>query len=108
MTEKFTYFNDLATELEVIPEESIISKTLADGAEFKLVLFGFAPGQELSEHTASMPAILQFISGEAEITLGEDSMMAQPNTWVHMEANLPHSVRALTPVSMLLILLKGG
>lgn len=32
---------------------------------------------------------------------------AQPNTWVHMPTRLPHSIRAETPVKMLLLLLKG-
>jgi quercetin dioxygenase-like cupin family protein len=31
----------------------------------KAVAFGFAQGEELSEHTASMPAILHFLLREA-------------------------------------------
>jgi len=30
-----------------------------------VVVFGFAQGEELSEHTASMPAVLHFLQGEA-------------------------------------------
>jgi quercetin dioxygenase-like cupin family protein len=73
----------------------------------KAVLFGFAPGQELSEHTAAAPAILHFVRGEARLTLGGDVTEARAGAWVHMPAQLPHSVFARTPVVMLLLLLKG-
>ncbi len=72
----------------------------------KAILFSFATGQELSEHTASQPAILHFIEGEADLKLGEDELTAAPGTWVRMPARLPHSVRARTPVTMLLLLYK--
>lgn len=72
----------------------------------KAVIFGFGQGEELSEHTASMPAILHFIQGEATLTLGDDSVEAQQGTWIHMEPNLKHSVKTKTKVVMLLLLLK--
>jgi quercetin dioxygenase-like cupin family protein len=46
----------------------------------KVVVFGFAAGQELSEHTSSSPAIMHFIQGEAQVTLGTDRIDARPNT----------------------------
>jgi quercetin dioxygenase-like cupin family protein len=72
----------------------------------KAVIFGFGQGEELSEHTASMPAILHFISGDATLTLGEDTVEAQAGTWIHMAPNLKHSVKTKSPVVMLLLLLK--
>ena len=101
-----TTFLDLAAEVE-IPEDGTISKTLYQDDRLKVILFGFAAGQELSEHTAAVPAILQFLDGEAEVTLGEQTMASRANTFVHMEANLPHSISAKTPTRMLLLLLKG-
>ncbi len=55
-----------------------------------------------------MPAILHFIQGEATLTLGEDKVEAQPGTWIHMPPDLKHSVKAKTPVIMLLLLVKQG
>ena len=72
----------------------------------KVVLFGFAPGEELSEHTASMPAILQFLSGRARLTLGGDTHTAAPGAWIHLPARMPHSVYAEEPTVLLLTLLK--
>jgi quercetin dioxygenase-like cupin family protein len=72
----------------------------------KAVLFGFAQGEELSEHTASMPAALHFLQGEAKLTLGDDTQEARPGTWVHMPKGLRHGIQAQTPVVMLLLLVK--
>ena len=70
------------------------------------MVFGFGQGQELSEHTAEKPAMLFFVKGEARVGLGDDLQEAQAGTWVHMSANLKHSIMARTPVVMLLALLK--
>ncbi|MGB9739177.1 cupin domain-containing protein [Chloroflexus sp.] len=91
-----------------MPVDGIISRTIYQDATIKAVLFGFAAGQELSEHTAAIPAIMHILQGEARITLGEEVVEAVPNTWVHMPARLPHSLQARTPVVMLLLLLKGS
>jgi quercetin dioxygenase-like cupin family protein len=88
------------------PAESIVSRTLYGDEQVKAVLFTFAPGQELSEHTASTPAILHLLQGEAELTLGGQAQTAGPGTWVHMPARLPHALVARTEVTMLLLLLR--
>lgn len=101
----YTFFNDLSEQLKSIPEDSIISTTIYKDEQMKAILFGFAAGQELSEHTASVPAVLHFVQGTAKLTLGEDTMTAQSGTWVHMPAHLPHSILAETPVIMLLLMM---
>ena len=88
------------------PTDGIISRTIFQDSRIKAVLFGFGSGQELSEHTASNPAIMHFLEGEAGVTVGERQVLATAGTWVHMAAGLPHSIVAKTPVIMLLLLLK--
>jgi quercetin dioxygenase-like cupin family protein len=105
MTTSYTHFTDLAQEVQP-PDKGILSRTLFSDDRLKVVLFGFAQGEELSEHTASMPAVLHFLRGEATVTLGDDRHEAKPGTWVHMPASLKHSIQARTPVVMLLLLLK--
>ena len=105
MSHNYTHIIDLAKEVEP-PEDGILTRTLFNDDHVKAVIFGFGQGEELSEHTASMPAILHFIQGEATLTLGDETVEAQPGTWIHMPANLQHSVRAKTSVVMLLLLLK--
>ncbi len=105
MTTAYTHFSDLANEVRP-PAKGILSRTLYNDDRLKVVLFGFGQGEELSEHTASMPAVLHFLQGEATVTLGDDRHDAKPGTWVHMPTGLRHSIQARTPVVMLLLLLK--
>lgn len=64
MATEYTHFVDLAKEVES-PDDGILTRTLFNDDDVKTVIFGFGTGEELSEHTASMPAILHFIQGEA-------------------------------------------
>lgn len=105
MTTPYTLFADLAKEAQP-PDKGILSRTLFNDDRLKVVLFGFAQDEELSEHTASMPAVLHFLRGEARLTLGDDTLEAQAGTWAHMPAGLRHSIKAKTPVTLLLLLLK--
>ena len=105
MTTTYTHILDLAQEAEP-PADGILSRTLFQDDRVKAVLFGFAQGQELSEHTAAKPAMLFFVKGEASVGLDEDLQEAQAGTWVHMPAGLKHSIKAKTPVVLLLVLLK--
>ena len=102
----YTHISDMVDASQV-PTDGILSRTVYDDEQVRVVWFGFAPGEELSEHTAAMPAIIHFLQGEARLTLGEDGSEASAGTWVHMPAQLPHSIHATTPVIMLLLLLKG-
>ncbi len=101
----YTYIADLCEEI-TIPENGILSRTLQNDDRSKVVGFGFAPGQELSAHTAPMPAVLYFVRGEAELRLGEDQLEAKAGTVVHMPPQLEHGIRAKSPLVMLLVLIK--
>lgn len=90
-----------------IPEDGILTRQLLDDEMLRVVLFTFSAGQRLSEHTASSTALLQFLSGEATLTLGADTIEARSGTWVRMDPGLAHSVVTKSPVVMLLVLLKG-
>ncbi|CAD77482.1 MAG TPA: cupin [Rhodopirellula baltica] len=107
MSDLLTAYADLDAEIE-IQKDGTISKTLYQDDSLKVVLFGFDAGQELSEHTAAVPAMLQFLDGDATVTLGEKTIDAAANTFVHMTAKLPHSITANKPTKMLLMLLKGA
>jgi quercetin dioxygenase-like cupin family protein len=103
----YTYIDNLNEQLPEIPPDSIVSRTIYQDDENKAILFGFAPGQELSEHTAAKPAILHFLEGKARLTLGEHAYDVQAGAWVHMPANLRHSIEAENKLVMLLVLLPG-
>jgi quercetin dioxygenase-like cupin family protein len=95
-------FNEIA-----IPEKGILSHTLYNDDNLKIILFGFATGQELTAHTAPMPATIMFLEGEASVTLGEDNLDVAPGALIHMDPKLMHGIAAKSPMRMLLYLHKS-
>lgn len=108
MPENYTVFPNLCQTIEAIPLESIVSRTIVREDGLKAILFAFAAGQELSRHTAAVPAVIQILEGDCEVILGEETFDAQPGFWAHMPANLPHSIYARTPTRMLLLMLSSA
>jgi quercetin dioxygenase-like cupin family protein len=104
-TSPFTFLDDLLSSPGDLPSDSILSRSLYKDPHLQATLFHFARGQQLNEHTASHPAILHFLAGEAALMLGTEQRRAGPGTWVHMSAHLPHSIQAETLLTMLLLLL---
>jgi quercetin dioxygenase-like cupin family protein len=106
MEPTYNLFPDLLAEV-TIPENGILSRTLFNDERVKVLVFGFATGQELTAHTAPMPAIIQILQGEARLTLGgNNTIRGKPGTLVHMAPHLEHGIYAETPVVMLLLMLK--
>jgi quercetin dioxygenase-like cupin family protein len=97
---------ELIKEID-IPQRGILSRTLYDDNDVKVVLFGFSAGHELSAHTAPMPAALYFLEGEADLTLGADTQAVKAGAFAHMPPYLNHAIVAKTPLVMLLIMMKG-
>ena len=107
MIASYRFVSNLAQEID-IPRAGTLSVPVYEDATTKVVLFGFAAGQELSEHTSSMPATLHQVSGKAEWVLGGDKMEASPGSWAHMDPHLPHAIKAIEPCVMLLVLNRAG
>jgi quercetin dioxygenase-like cupin family protein len=106
MSLPYQFIDDLGAQIPDLQPDSIISRTIFADDRVKVILFAFATGQELSEHTASVPAMIHILEGEARLSLGKDSFEAHPGTFAHMQAQLPHSIYARTPTKMLLIMLQ--
>lgn len=104
MNEQYTILTALQEPLDA-PAESIVSRTVYNGEGVRIVLFAFAPGQELTEHTSTREALIHMLDGEAMITLGDERVAARAGTLIRMAPNLPHSVQAQSPVRMLLTMI---
>lgn len=88
------------------PESGKQSVVLNDNSKAKAILFSFAAGAGLAEHVAPLDATIQVISGTAAISVGDESVVGKPGTWIQMAARTPHSIQAKTPVVLLLTLVK--
>lgn len=104
MSTRHTFFRNLTAEAPV-PARGIHSQTLSNEAGVELVLFAFAAGEQLSEHTSARPAIIHILSGDGDLTVGDDAYPAMAGTWLRMPAESRHSVVARTPMVMALYLL---
>ena len=102
MADNYIYIENVENLIESFPPDSILSRMVYQDESIKSILFGFQPGQELSEHTASVPATLHFLRGDATVVLGEETKPARGGTWIHLPAHLPHSIKAETETLMLL------
>lgn len=89
-------------------KNGIVSRTLLRTANSRVVLFGFAEGQELTEHTSTQHALVEILSGECEFSLAGKTHVLKAGNLVYMPPNLRHAVRAKTQFSMLLTLTKPG
>lgn len=102
-----TLIPDLRAEVE-IPSDGILSRTVFEDERLRVVAFGFDAGEELSEHTAAVPAVIEVLQGEAEVDLDGTRHTLGPGAWIHMPAGLRHAIRATTPLRILLVLVRAG
>lgn len=95
----------LANETQFAPN-GIVSRTLLRTPAARVVLFGFAQGQELTEHTSTQHALIQILSGECEFLLCGKLHALKTGDLIYMPPNAPHAVKATQQFSMLLTLFK--
>jgi len=101
----YNFIADLLQDIKV-PNEGILSRVLQKNENVNITLFGFSPGQELSTHSAPTPAVLYFLNGEADVTLGDDVHQAQAGSFAYMPPLLPHAIAAKKATTMLLVQIK--
>ena len=92
----------------VVPASGILSRTIHNDDQNKVVQFTFAPGAELSAHTAPFPASIYIVRGEADLQLGDDTYQVSAGAFAQMSPKLEHAIRARTELVMLLIMNKGA
>ena len=94
----------LGALIEVAPDATV-SRTVLKGEGVRVVLFAFDAGQELSEHTAAVPILLQVLDGRLRVGAGGEQVELTPGGLVHIGSRVPHDVLALEPTRMVLTML---
>jgi quercetin dioxygenase-like cupin family protein len=72
----------------------IVSRTLLQTPEVRVVLFAFAEGQELTSHTSRRRALVQIIEGTCDFFFGGRWEKLAAGTFLHLPPGHPHAVRA--------------
>ena len=83
-----------ATTVATVASCSFLRRHAADAA------------QGLTEPPGAGPAATTVGGGGFRVSLGDTVEDLRPGSWVHMAANLPHSVLALEPGTLLLTLMR--
>lgn len=83
----------------------IVSRTLLQTPEARVVLFTFAADQELTSHTSRRRALVQILDGACDFFFAGTWQRLEAGFFLHLPPNHPHAVRAgAGPFSMLLTL----
>jgi quercetin dioxygenase-like cupin family protein len=83
----------------------IVSRTLLQSPELRVVLFTFDQSQELTTHTSRRHALVQVLHGASEFFFNDRWQRLEAGSVAHWPPNHPHAVRAADgPFSMLLTL----
>lgn len=94
---------DLISAVE-IQAGAVVSKVIYRDETVNVTVFGLDAGEELTEHRAARPAVVQVLSGRLRFTVDGDELDAGPGFWLHMPTGAPHSLVASEPTVMLLTL----
>lgn len=71
----------------------------------KVVAFEFGTGDELKEHAAHHPVIIQILRGRVRFTLPDRELELAPGALLHLTPQLRHAVTALEPTTLTVTML---
>lgn len=79
-------------------------QVLSDTGSARMVLFAFKAGQQLKEHSTSSQILVHILRGRVTFMAASNSVEAQADMVLQLEANVPHSIIAQTDAVMLVIM----
>ena len=101
---------ELARALHAEPHPAIYGHRqagLVHRGPLRLVLFAFEPGGELPQHRAPGPVVIHCLRGELDIEASGSQERLHEGEALLLDADVPHSVRAITESDMLLTVCIG-
>ena len=88
-------------------KHSVVSKQILNKKAGTLTLFAFDKGEGLSEHTAPYDASVLILDGKTEIRIDGKLHKLKKGEMIIMPAGVPHSLKAVAPFKMLLIMIRS-
>jgi quercetin dioxygenase-like cupin family protein len=86
-------------------EGSVVSRQIVKADAGNVTLFAFDAGQELSEHTAPLDALVHILIGDAEIRISGQPYALGAGDVIIMPADAPHALIAKTKLKILLTMI---
>lgn len=100
-----TFIEHLADTVAYDPDRRA-SAVAFTAAGVRAVVFAFSAGQELAEHRAPAPILLQALEGELRIAAEGRELVLRPGGILQLDAGVTHSVAADVDGKLLLCILK--
>jgi len=88
-------------------EGAVVSRTIMERKTGTVTLFAFDAREGLSEHTAPFDALVQLLEGEMVVFLSGKAHRVGRGEMLIMPAHEPHSLRALKPSKMVLVMIRS-
>ncbi|HWA85423.1 MAG TPA: cupin domain-containing protein [Opitutus sp.] len=113
MTQRTLIVTDRAEALVLstaaqVSASGIVSRTVLQSPELRVVLFTFADGQELTMHANPRRALVQILEGECEFFFADRWQPLAAGTLLHLPPSHPHAVRAGAGAFTMLLTLGNG
>ena len=86
---------------------SIVSRQIMKTESGNVTLFAFDAGEQLSEHTTPLDALVQVVDGQVEIRIAGELSVLGAGDSILMPANVPHALLARTRFKMILTMLQS-
>lgn len=81
-------------ETAEVSSAGIVSRTLLQTPELRVVLFAFDAGQELTSHTSRRRAVAQVLTGVCDFFFAGAWHRLESGALLHLPPGHPHAVRA--------------
>lgn len=95
-----------AASLIELQPGGVVSRTIIKKKTGTVTVFAFDADEGLSEHTTPYDALLMSLEGKANITISGTANNLDSGDIIKLPAGEPHSVKAVTPFKMLLIMIR--
>lgn len=87
---------------------SIVSKSLIKNKNGSITLFAFDKDQMISEHKAPYEVLIHILDGECKLFTNGDEILLKEGNYFIIKENITHSLYAVSPFKMLLVMIKGN
>jgi quercetin dioxygenase-like cupin family protein len=91
-----------------VPEQAITSRTVVSNDAVRVVAFAMDAGQELTDHSAPRPAIVQVTEGNLAFTVAGQRHDLTAGDLVYLAPNERHAVLAVTACRFVLVLVTAA
>jgi quercetin dioxygenase-like cupin family protein len=85
---------------------AVVSREVIQRPHGTVTVFAFDSGEGLSEHTAPFDALVLDLDGDVEITVAGEPHRLSAGQAIIMPAGKPHSLKALSPFKMMLVMIR--